>query len=152
MEIKRNLSMTKGSLLKTIVGDISMNNCNTTIQDLSDNDIVEILVRLPVKTIIHCKCVCRDWLNLITESHFINLHITKSPECYMLFDDDFTPDPPSLRLLEIEEKHGRNHLHHDPIMSLDLKLVPVFQDCPPFAVGSVNGLICLIAYGLWLQI
>ncbi|XP_071727134.1 putative F-box protein At4g29970 [Rutidosis leptorrhynchoides] len=125
-----------------------MNRFNTSIQDLSDYHIIEILVRLPVKTIIHCKCVCRDWLNLIIDSHFINLHLTKSPECFMLFDDDDysmdpEPKPPSLRLLEIQEEHGHYHLHHVPIVSLYLNLAPIFQNTPPFVEGSVNGLICL---------
>ncbi|XP_071695945.1 putative F-box protein At3g52320 [Rutidosis leptorrhynchoides] len=124
-----------------------MNSHNASIQDLSDNHIVEILVKLPVKTIVPCKCVCRDWLNLITDSHFISLHLSKSAEYVMLFDlyiKDPITKPKSLRLVEIEEEHGRNHLHDDPIMCLDLKLAPVFRYANQLCVvGSVNGLICL---------
>ncbi|XP_071727123.1 F-box/kelch-repeat protein At3g06240-like [Rutidosis leptorrhynchoides] len=144
MEIERNLSMTKRSLLKSIVGDTSR---NASIHDLSDYHIVEILVRLPVKTIVHCKFVCRDWLNLITNSHFITLQLPKSPECFMLFDKyirDLITKPKLLRLEEIEEEHGRDILHHDPIMRLDLNRVPSFQNDRLCALGSVNGLICLI--------
>ncbi|XP_071727132.1 putative F-box protein At3g10240 [Rutidosis leptorrhynchoides] len=145
MENERILSITKGPNSESVIGNTS------SIHDLSDYHIVEILLGLPVKTIIGCKCVCRDWLNLISDSHFINLHLTKSPECFMLLDHEFTmdsmPKPKYLRLLGIQEEHGCNHLHHDPIMSLDLNLAPVFQDSRPFAVWSVNGLICLIASG-----
>ncbi|XP_071712460.1 putative F-box protein At5g52610 [Rutidosis leptorrhynchoides] len=145
MENERNLSITKGYLLKSIVGDISMNKCNASIHNLSDNHIIDILLRLPVKTIICCKCVCRDWLNLITDSYFINLHLYNSPGSFMVLDKDY--DEPitktSLKLVEIHEEHGHNHLHHDPIMSLDLNLTPVFQNARLSAEGSVNGLICL---------
>ncbi|XP_071730057.1 F-box protein At3g07870-like [Rutidosis leptorrhynchoides] len=139
MENEGNLSTTKDSLLKSVVGDTKMNTGNTSIHDLSDNHMVAILVRLPVKTIVHCKCVCRDWLNLITDSHFINLHLTESPEYFMLLDDCTN----SLRLLDIQEEDGANHLHHDPIMSLNLNLAPIFQNAQLFVDGSVNGLICL---------
>ncbi|XP_071712454.1 F-box protein At3g07870-like [Rutidosis leptorrhynchoides] len=145
MENERNLSITKGSLLKSIVGDISMNKCNASIHNLSDNHIIDILLRLPVKTIVCCKCVCRDWLNIITDSYFINLHLSNSPECFMVLDKDYEEPitkPTSLKLVEIHEEHGHNHLHHDPIMSLDLNLAPVFQNVRLSAEGSVNGLIC----------
>ncbi|XP_071712459.1 F-box protein At3g07870-like [Rutidosis leptorrhynchoides] len=145
MENENNLSMTKSSLLKSIVGDISKNKCNASIQNLSDAHIIDILLRLPVKTIVCCKCVCRDWLNLITDSYFIKLHLSKSPECFMVLDKDYEEPrtTTSLKLVEIHEEHGHNHLHHDPIMSLDLNLATVFQNAQLSAEGSVNGLICL---------
>ncbi|XP_071720661.1 F-box protein At3g07870-like [Rutidosis leptorrhynchoides] len=114
--------------------------------------MVEILVRLPVKTIIHCKCVCREWLNLISDSHFINLHLTKSPQCIMFRSYlSSCEDPPivkegSLILLEIEEQHGRRRLYHDPIMSVDLFPAPDFEAFIVYTHGSVNGLICLFGF------
>ncbi|XP_071711775.1 F-box protein At3g07870-like isoform X2 [Rutidosis leptorrhynchoides] len=136
MENVRNLSITKGSFL---------NNHNASIQNLSDNHIIQILLKLPVKSIVCCKCVCRDWLNLITDSYFIKLHLSKSPECFMVLDKDYEEPrtTSSLKLVEIHEEHEHNHLHHDPITSLNLNLTPVFQNARLSAEGSVNGLICL---------
>ncbi|XP_071712456.1 F-box protein At3g07870-like [Rutidosis leptorrhynchoides] len=64
----------------------------------------------------------------------------------MVLDKDYEEPrtrPTSLKLVEIYEEHGHNHLHHDPVMSLDLNLAPVFQNVRLSAEGSVNGLICL---------
>ncbi|CAI9303940.1 unnamed protein product [Lactuca saligna] len=46
--------------------------------------MVDILSRLPVKTIIHCKCVSKKWLDLISDSYFANLHLHKSPSSLMI--------------------------------------------------------------------
>ncbi|XP_026419576.1 F-box protein CPR1-like isoform X2 [Papaver somniferum] len=35
----------------------------------------EILLRLPVKSILKCKCVCKNWYALISTSDFIKLHL-----------------------------------------------------------------------------
>ncbi|KAJ9543628.1 hypothetical protein OSB04_023335 [Centaurea solstitialis] len=40
---------------------------------------IDILSRLPVKTIIHCKLVCKKWRNLFSDSLFVNLHLSRSP-------------------------------------------------------------------------
>ncbi|XP_058742029.1 F-box/kelch-repeat protein At3g23880-like [Vicia villosa] len=36
--------------------------------------VVEILLRLPVKTVLRCKCVCKSWLSLISNPHFATSH------------------------------------------------------------------------------
>jgi len=36
--------------------------------------ITEILLRLPVKSVLHCKSVCKSWLSLISDPHFASSH------------------------------------------------------------------------------
>jgi len=36
--------------------------------------IIQILLRLPVKSLIRFKCVCKSWLSLISQPHFANSH------------------------------------------------------------------------------
>ncbi|TKY66124.1 F-box/kelch-repeat protein [Spatholobus suberectus] len=45
---------------------------------LSDELIEEILSRLPVKTLIRFKSVCKGWYSLISDPSFIKLHLRKS--------------------------------------------------------------------------
>ncbi|CAH1444709.1 unnamed protein product [Lactuca virosa] len=108
--------------------------------------MVDILSRLPVKTIIHCKCVCKKWLDLISDSYFANSHISRSYEIVMIHHKSNYEDKRAagiLKWVEVEDKLDHHHLHHDPVMSLDLNLAPIFQWSDILPVGSVNGLVCL---------
>ncbi|CAN6176455.1 unnamed protein product [Urochloa humidicola] len=41
---------------------------------LSSDLICEILIRLPIKSLIQCRCVCKEWWRLISSSAFIAEH------------------------------------------------------------------------------
>ncbi|PWA90183.1 F-box associated domain, type 1 [Artemisia annua] len=133
---------------------------NRSTEDFPENIIADILSRLPVKKIIHCKSVCKNWRMLISDSYFVNLHLSRSPANVMIrhelgdssdFDSDSEledwDEPGALKWLEIKGEQDDTHLHHDIIMNIDLNDVPVFQDSNVLIVGSVNGLICLWQYG-----
>ncbi|KAL6221262.1 hypothetical protein ACLB2K_009013 [Fragaria x ananassa] len=47
--------------------------------DLVENDdvIAEILVRLPVKSLIRFRCVCKSWRALISAPYFVNRHLRR---------------------------------------------------------------------------
>ena len=137
-----------------------MSFSNRSIEDFPENIIADILSRLPVKKIIHCKSVCKNWRMLVSDSYFVNLHLSRSPANVMIrhelgdpsdFDSDSEledwDEPGALKWLEIKGEQDDTHLHHDIIMNIDLNLVPVFQDSNVLLVGSVNGLICLWQYG-----
>ncbi|KAK1418149.1 hypothetical protein QVD17_27288 [Tagetes erecta] len=124
-----------------------------SMEDLPSPIMVDILSRLPVKTIIHCKCVCTTWRDLLSDSHFANIHLSRSPAGIMIHHDsekDIMRDyhkPGFLKWVEIKAEPDHQSLHHDPVMSLDLSLAPILQDVKLLQVGSVNGLICLWEYG-----
>ncbi|KAK4391177.1 F-box protein [Sesamum angolense] len=40
--------------------------------------IINILSRLPIRTIISCKCVCKSWLNLLDTPEFARSHFSRS--------------------------------------------------------------------------
>ncbi|PWA90772.1 F-box associated domain, type 1 [Artemisia annua] len=48
------------------------------MEDLPESVMFDILSRLPVKTIIHCKCVCKKWRNIVSDTHFVNVHFSRS--------------------------------------------------------------------------
>lgn len=122
------------------------------MEDLPVHVMIDILSRLPVKTIIHCKFVCKKWLNLISDSYFANLHLSRSPASLMLHHnpDNGMRAPRKVGILkwvEVKDELDHHHLHHDPVMTFDLDLAPIFQHSQILPVGSVNGLICLWQYG-----
>ncbi|KAJ9536600.1 hypothetical protein OSB04_un000249 [Centaurea solstitialis] len=118
------------------------------MEDLPAELMIDILSRLPVKTIIHCKFVCKKWRNLVLDSSFVDLHLSRSPTGLIVHNKpqrsvyDYT-DMGTLKWVEIEDEDDHHHLHHDPLMSLDLNLAPILQYSVIYLMGSVNGLICL---------
>ncbi|XP_059635819.1 F-box/kelch-repeat protein At3g23880-like [Cornus florida] len=61
---------------------------------------VEILSRLPVKSIVLFKCVCKSWLTMFADSQFIKLHLTRSNNSKLVLTHSFNflgyLPPPSL--------------------------------------------------------
>ncbi|KAL4570168.1 hypothetical protein LXL04_025819 [Taraxacum kok-saghyz] len=117
------------------------------MEDLPDEFVVDILSRLPVKTIIHCKCICKKWLDLISYSYFKNLHFSRSPPTLLIHHNSVRNDsdnqPGILTWVEVEDDPDHHHLHHDPLMNLNLNLSPIFQESSTLLVGSVDGMVYL---------
>lgn len=45
------------------------------IPELSDEILMDILVRLPVKSLLHCKAVCKAWRAIVTDPLFVRAHL-----------------------------------------------------------------------------
>ncbi|XP_026429235.1 putative F-box protein At1g32420 [Papaver somniferum] len=60
--------------------------CSTNVQVSDDLIVCEILSRLPVKSLMRFKCVCKSWQFLIEKDrHFIDLHFARSePSTFIL--------------------------------------------------------------------
>ncbi|XP_026458627.1 F-box protein CPR1-like [Papaver somniferum] len=61
-----------GFLWKKCVGERA--TTTTVISTIPEEIYYEILLRLPVKSLLACKCVCRNWYALISASDFVKLH------------------------------------------------------------------------------
>ncbi|XP_021750852.1 probable F-box protein At1g14315 [Chenopodium quinoa] len=94
--------------------------------------IIEILSKLPVKTLLRFLCVCKSWNSLIKSPNFINIHlnqtlISNSDRHLLLFY-------PSLRSAELDLHYNQlsfSEIHH-PLQPHNLSLF-----------GSCNGIVCL---------
>ncbi|KAL7584342.1 hypothetical protein Lser_V15G45567 [Lactuca serriola] len=84
--------------------------------------MVDILLRLHVKTIIHCNFVCKKWLYLVSNSYFANLHLSRSLTSLMSM----------LKWVEIKDECG------NPKLSPDSEI---------HTLGLVDGLLCLWQVG-----
>ncbi|KAK1366513.1 hypothetical protein POM88_042074 [Heracleum sosnowskyi] len=43
--------------------------------------IFEILLRLPIKPLLRCRCVCKSWCSLIDSKKFVDKHLQRNTEC-----------------------------------------------------------------------
>ncbi|GFZ18622.1 hypothetical protein Acr_27g0003610 [Actinidia rufa] len=114
-----------------------------SISDLPPHITIDILSRLPIKTIVQCKCVCKIWRNLLQEPYFVNLRLSRSPTTLIIhqFGHSLPPsDSDILKLVELEDDHDRHSLQYDPSTKFDLRFC--YPNGHILLVGSVNGLIC----------
>ncbi|KAL4564866.1 hypothetical protein LXL04_028940 [Taraxacum kok-saghyz] len=139
------------SLPTTIKSQKTMSFLDLSLEDLPLEVMVDILSRLPVKTIIQCKCVCKKWRDIILDSYFADIQHSRSPAGVMIHTNNkenyHYPKTGILRWTEVEDELGHHHLHHDPVMSIDLDRSPIFHRSRVVPVGSVSGLLCLRQHG-----
>ncbi|PON58296.1 F-box domain containing protein [Trema orientale] len=51
---------------------------------LPEEIITDMLVRLDVKSLMRCKCVCKSWRSLISELRFAKLHVQRQPHSLII--------------------------------------------------------------------
>ncbi|KAL7156004.1 hypothetical protein ABFS83_03G113600 [Erythranthe nasuta] len=102
---------------------------------------INILSRLPVRTVITCKLVCKSWLELLETHEFAKSHLSKSVPGLVVYQYDnyiktFEFEDDELDL----ERHG---LHYNQVTKLDRR---AFITSPHAAIGiqgSSNGCLFL---------
>lgn len=101
---------------------------------LREDILIDILKRLPVKSLIRFQCVCKEWKNLINNSSFIQEHLKYSTQ-----QKDFLVFNKSI------DSFGGQQLcliNHNMQVTKCIK-VPSFRHN---IIGSSNGLLCLHNY------
>ncbi|XP_028755839.1 F-box/kelch-repeat protein At3g06240-like [Neltuma alba] len=103
---------------------------------LPEEIMINILKRLPVKSLIRFQCVCERWKNLLQLPSFIADHLRHSRHRNpsLLFFDTFRPDPLQIHLLDCEMQV--RDVHKPPPLGS-------FQSCCVSVIGSSNGLLCV---------
>ncbi|XAR55819.1 hypothetical protein NMG60_11036028 [Bertholletia excelsa] len=110
-----------------------------SIPDLPMNIMSEIISRLPVRSLLRFKLVCKTWYALITDSHFISkhLHDYNSYKHQIIFKSLTTSILTDCISLYNDETSGGLVGLHTPFLVSEYNLV-----------GSCHGLICLFpSYG-----
>ncbi|XP_050383993.1 F-box/kelch-repeat protein At3g23880-like [Argentina anserina] len=112
-----------------------------------DGLIVEILARLPAKSLLRFRCVCKAWRALISESYFIKRHLicinmNFSTRFSLLTKDQVFRSAEHKAVLKCfsHDGHLRTRMLDFPVLDSRFK-IPNIQ-----IVGSCNGLICLLLH------
>ncbi|XP_030445750.1 F-box/kelch-repeat protein At3g23880-like [Syzygium oleosum] len=100
-----------------------------------DDITVDILLRLPVKSLARFWCVCKSWKSLLASAYFVKAHLDRSSKFrtvgLLKYDDNNSTRIGGYR------SHRRELSHLDPSFGH-----PDRYD----AVGSCNGVLCLTIY------
>ncbi|XP_058737433.1 F-box/kelch-repeat protein At3g23880-like [Vicia villosa] len=109
---------------------------------------MEILLRLPVKTVLRCRCVCKSWLSLISDPNFATSHFqfALSPPTHKLVFLEKFPDAPEIISINFDASLNDDSSYSS--LSLDFFS---FQSCCEI-IGSCRGFLflhCNIYFYLW---
>uniref|UniRef100_A0A7C8ZJK2 F-box domain-containing protein n=1 Tax=Opuntia streptacantha TaxID=393608 RepID=A0A7C8ZJK2_OPUST len=107
---------------------------------LPDDLLLEILVRLPVSSLLRFRCVSRSWCTFITGPTFISAHIHHNSIAnrYRVLVRIFDPEADK----KVQYKLCQDNESMDEIMAIDSPCVSQINDFFRM-VGCVNGLVCL---------
>jgi F-box interacting protein len=115
-------------------------NVNASYDSLPDEIVTQILIHLPIKSIITCTSVSKTWKSIIQNPTFISIHLHLSIKSNnnLNFLTLFTPQNKEVYALHSDDdddftEHTRFDFPHKPINSKIIFRV----------VGICNGLVCI---------
>lgn len=103
---------------------------------------IDILLRLPIESILSCKCVCKPWVHLVESPEFAELHLSKSVLGLAVFQGAGRSKP--YRILEFVDELGpKNSAHYYNVV--------LRFNFPHHAHihSSVNGLLFMYDQDFW---
>ncbi|KAL4599324.1 hypothetical protein ACB092_11G118700 [Castanea dentata] len=108
---------------------------------LPDDIVLDILAKLPVKSLLRFRCVHKSWYFRITSPNFISTH----PNMLLCHNQGYVIHMPSINLDNQGLKVACDHMF-DGIS--EFKIPFSFQSGLAFLVGSCNGLLCFSDFRL----
>ncbi|XP_062027273.1 F-box/kelch-repeat protein At3g23880-like [Rosa rugosa] len=140
-------------------GAMVLKRAHTDFGDYEEDVIAEILARLPGKSLMRFRCVCKSWRALISDSYFVKKHlsygergITESAQRLI-----FMLDPPlaldcealksmedyeALKSIKDDDVHGSGGQF--AVTQLDFPVTKTISDFSyRVLVGACNGLVCV---------
>ncbi|XP_047323944.1 F-box/kelch-repeat protein At3g23880-like [Impatiens glandulifera] len=104
--------------------------------------VAEILIRLPVKTLLQFRCVCRSWRTLISDPIFVKMHLRASTE-YEYSANHRLIMSSALPRFDVKSCSLSSVLHEESPTTYTLDYPLKHPDRSVRIVGSVNGLVCI---------
>ncbi|KAF7831418.1 F-box protein interaction domain protein [Senna tora] len=95
------------------VDDPEIQPLSPSFLDLPSPITTNILLRLPIKTVLICKCVCKGWHTIISDPHFAKVHFKDAPADVMIRTNDPKRVSRTLHLLEFQPKQFIGRSNYD---------------------------------------
>ncbi|KAL7139558.1 hypothetical protein ABFS83_09G060800 [Erythranthe nasuta] len=96
---------------------------------------IDILSRLPIRTIARSKLVCRSWRDLLRTREFADSHLSRSSSSGLAICEYSS----ELRIFEFEDEHNHEH-RHNPVTGFPCRQFATIR-LPTAIQGSANGLL-----------
>lgn len=139
-----------GSKIVLITGE-------TEISNLPDFILQNIFCKLPMRSVLNCKSVCKDWYTIIKDPVFPKLHLEQANVYPILRTLEPRFLPSELHLLEVNNTDDLTliNANSSPLVKVHSKIlppqapllrIPIEEDLgvPRFGiVNSCNGLLCV---------
>ncbi|CAM0951156.1 unnamed protein product [Alopecurus aequalis] len=97
---------------------------------LCSDALTEVFYRLPARTLASCRMVCKSWMSLLSDLHFVHEHLKRGKQKLLLFANDRGNDRCLATVLA--DANGYMYQLSRPSASRSL-----------FVHNSCNGLLCL---------
>ncbi|KAE9456242.1 hypothetical protein C3L33_11856, partial [Rhododendron williamsianum] len=118
----------------------------TTISELPDDVIFDILVRMPdIKSVIRCKRVCKKWRNLILQPCFAKSQSSRGslpPSLIFYSPPNVFTNPARFGILELDDDLDRLSSQNATITFRSGIYIP-HKHYERRLIGACNGLVCL---------
>lgn len=98
---------------------------------LCTDALTEVFHRLPARTLVSCRMVCKSWMSVLSDMHFVYEHLRRSQQKLLLFANDRANDR-SLAMVLADASGSMYQLSRPLLASRSL-----------FVHNSCNGLLCL---------
>ncbi|PON54620.1 F-box domain containing protein [Parasponia andersonii] len=108
---------------------------------LNEDVVIIILSKLPVKSLIRFKCVCKSWYSLIQSPFFITTHLNSNKVHHRDYLGLLMNDGVITSRQYLISFFSYNPIKFD-MMKFSSKLILPFK-CPRI-IGSCNGLLCMV--------
>ncbi|XP_026377604.1 putative F-box protein At1g47790 [Papaver somniferum] len=116
--------------------DCSVDVIRAPFSLLDGHTLCDILVRLPVKSLLQAKRVCKHWRSLVRDPYFVDLHYTRSKTCPKLLI--FASRSVGMFLFSVDLFEGRVLLDQMKVeLPLGVAVLVLVQ-----ILNAVNGLVC----------
>ncbi|XP_073126350.1 F-box protein CPR1-like isoform X2 [Henckelia pumila] len=115
---------------------------STVLLDLPSEIMIDIHLKLPTRTILSCKCVCKKFLELLSTPSFAASHLALATPGLIIHQSG---DENLCQIFEFQDGFELQHsnLHCSPAMKFDPGVSIGLLSTDLRIVGSVNGLLCL---------
>ncbi|XP_059658899.1 F-box protein At3g07870-like [Cornus florida] len=112
-------------------GQEILSHSDFSMMDLPSPIVVDILSRLPTRTLLNCRCICKTWFNLLLDPYFNSVRLAKMPYIKIIILSQ------NYGFYLIELAHQTNYIGQRMCFRNTKTSYPELE-----LVGCCNGLLC----------